>query len=153
MMIVFDYKLVCSLFVLWPDVPNSCCHLWKHMGAQTARGNPLSSSSLSLEFWIHASLFWEQHSVTQQENPSSTIVIKWHMELLSHSGTGWASQLGSRGAHSPPGPMHSPEHLSSWCWQCREGCRYFWDLTTGKAFHCPYNTSVIPEKGTQGGGI
>lgn len=27
---MFDYKLVCSLFVPWPDVPNSCCHPWKH---------------------------------------------------------------------------------------------------------------------------
>lgn len=29
-MIMVDYKLVCTLFVPWPDVPNSCCHPGKH---------------------------------------------------------------------------------------------------------------------------
>lgn len=81
---MFDCKLFCSLFVFWPDVPNSYCHPWKHTGAQTARRNPLCSSSLS-DFWIHVSLFWEQYSMTQWESPSRTIVIKWHMELLNHS--------------------------------------------------------------------
>lgn len=44
MIIIFDYKPVCSLFVLRPDVPHSCCHPCKRMDAQTARRNPTCST-------------------------------------------------------------------------------------------------------------
>lgn len=55
MIITLDYKPVCSLFVLRPDVPDSCCHPCKSMGAPTARRNTTCSTFFQLR--IHAGPF------------------------------------------------------------------------------------------------
>lgn len=141
MIMAFDYKPVCSLFVLWPDVSNSCCHPCKRMDAQTARRNPTCSTPLSpsLGFTL-VTLSWAQSSVTQRESPSSTIVMKcltmWAAPGARHHlpRTEWGPKPGPQAAHSPPGPVHSPAHMRRWWWQCSEGFSYFWDLTVGLSF-------------------
>lgn len=124
MMVMFDQKLLSSLFALWLDVPNSCCHSSESMHKEKEGSLHAALCFLFVQDSCLSAHFGKlECSVTQWENLSCEHHLSSVTTCLAVPGSKWSTH--------PTRPRHSPAHVRTWCWQCSEGSSSYWDLTGG----------------------